>query len=65
MTPEQKAAYINSQSACALIEAMGMISENQQRVHRGESMAYTESAFTELIDKYGIGPNGVMHTLRD
>jgi len=59
MTPEQKAAFVNSQVACALIEAMGMKAENQQRTHLGQSIAYGEEAFAALIEKYGIHHNAV------
>ena len=48
MTEEQKAAYVNSQSICALIEAMGMTAENYQRVCRGESVAYIEADFVAM-----------------
>jgi len=44
-TPEERAAYVISQSVCALIEAMGMVAENKQREHRGESMAYDACSF--------------------
>lgn len=33
----------------ALIEAMGMHAENQQRAHNGYSMAYTYDAFMGII----------------
>ena len=60
MNENQQAAFIVSQSASALIEAMGMVAENEQRKHRGESIAYPEAAFTALIDRYGIGHNAVL-----
>lgn len=60
MTPEMKAALVQSQSACALIEAAGMQAENQQRLLSGQSVAYAEEAFNKLIDKYGIGQNTVI-----
>lgn len=59
MTNEQKAAYVNSQTACAMIEAMGMQAENQQRERQGYSMAYGDKAFFDLIEKYGIHHNAV------
>lgn len=65
MTPEQKAAYVNSQSACALIEAMGMAAENQYRERRGESVAYREESFLTLIERYGISHNAVSVFTRD
>ncbi len=57
--------YIQSQIACALIEALGMISLNMQRQSLGQAMAYEDVAFKSLIDKYGIHHNAVMEALRD
>ena len=62
MTPEQKAAMVNAQVACAQIEAASMVAENMRRQHRGEAMAYNEKDFMGLIDKYGLGWNTV-HTI--
>lgn len=39
MTPEQQAAYIMSQSACAMAEIAGMQAENQHRISQGYSIA--------------------------
>ena len=63
MTNEQRAAYVMSQSACALIEAMGMQAENKQRETLGQSMAYDEQAFLDAITRNGIYHNAVMSTL--
>ena len=60
MIPEQQAAYVFSQSASALIEAMGMISENMDRARKGETQAWHDSEFNNLIDKYGIHHNAVL-----
>ena len=60
MTTEEKVAFINSQIACANIEAMGMVAENMQRASLGHSMAYDDSAFAALIDQYGISHNAVL-----
>lgn len=43
-----------------LVKAMGMFSENMQRQHRGESMAYVEDDFDKLIDQTGVHHNGVL-----
>ena len=64
MTNEQKAAYIQSQAACALIEAMGMQALNMQRERQGYSMAYDDEAFFKLIEKYGIHHNAVLGSLQ-
>ena len=65
MTPEQRAAYIQAQSTCAMIEAMGMQALNMQREQQGYSMAYDDEAFFKLIDKYGIGHNAVLNFVRE
>jgi hypothetical protein len=57
------AAYLNSQVACAMIEAMGMQAENEQRKANGLSMAYVEKDFIALIDRYGLGTNSVISLL--
>ena len=65
MTPEQKAAYIQAQAACAMAEIAGMQAENMQREHRGESMAYVEDDFVEIPNKYGIHTNAVIVFFHD
>lgn len=65
MTPEQKAAYVNAQAVSALIEAIGMAAENQQRAQAGLSLAYPESSFTALIEKYDIHHNALCSFFRD
>ena len=65
MTLEERAAYINSQVACALIEMEGMKAENMQRAHLGQSMAYSDTSFIALIERYGIGYNAVLSYLTD
>jgi len=60
MTEEQKAAYVNAQATAALIEAMGMAAENMQREQHGQSIAYNEKAFQDVIEKWGIHHNAVI-----
>lgn len=60
MTSEQQAAYIQSQTACALIEAAGMTALNMQRQVLGHSMAYDDGDFIALIEQYHIHHNGVL-----
>lgn len=55
-----KAAQLIANSSAALIEAMGMMSENIDRVNRGESLAYTEDFFMKLIEDNGITYNDVI-----
>lgn len=60
MTDEQKAAYVYSQATAALIEAMGMVAENQLRDSKGEAQAYGEKSFFELPYTYNLYHNSVV-----
>lgn len=62
---EDRGAYLISQVGCALITAMGMQAENDQRKHRGESMAYTYDDFQKVILEHGIGTNDAILFLRE
>ena len=55
-----EAAKLIASSSAALIEAMGMMSENIERANRGESLAYTEEAFNKVVMNNGIDYNSVM-----
>jgi hypothetical protein len=55
-----EAAKLIADSSAALIEAMGMMSENIERANRGESLAYTEEAFNKVVMNNGIDYNSVM-----
>ena len=65
MDQQSRIALINAQSTAAMIEAMGMVAENQQREIEGKSMAYVEQDFQNLIGIYGIRYNDVVEYLRD
>lgn len=55
-----EAAKLIANSSAALIEAMGMMSENIERANRGEFLAYTEDQFMRLIQDNGITYNDVI-----
>lgn len=55
-----EAAKLIANSSAALIEAMGMMSENIERANRGESLAYTEEAFNKVVMNNGIDYNSVI-----
>ena len=55
-----EAAKLIVNSSAALIEAMGMMSENIERANRGESLAYTEEAFNKVVMNNGIDYNSVV-----
>ncbi len=43
----------------AEIEMQAMIAENKQREALGQSMAYTEKSFMDLINRYSIHANAI------
>ena len=55
-----EAAKLIANSSAALIEAMGMMSENIERANRGESLAYIEEAFNKVVMNNGIDYDSVM-----
>lgn len=55
-----EAAKLIANSSAALIEAIGMMSENIERANRGESLAYTEDQFMKVIRDNGIAYNDVI-----
>jgi len=57
------AAYVFSQSIAALARINGMIALNEYRKMRGETIAYDEGAFEEVIQDFGLFHNEVINTL--
>ena len=60
MHQEEKPAYLMAMVVCAMADIAGMQAANQERIHRGESLAYPEEAFAAVADKYGIHHNAVL-----
>lgn len=60
MTPEQKAAFIIAQSACAMAEIAGMQAENESRIANGLTPAYTERDFIAVTERNVVGHNAVV-----
>ena len=54
-----EAAKLIANSSAALIQAIGMMSENIERANRGESLAYTEDQFMRLIQDKGVDMKNV------
>ena len=65
MTEEQKASYVNAMSIGAMIKALGMLADNQQRAQRGESLAWTGADFDALINVEGIHHNAVLQIFHE
>ena len=59
MNENQRAAYVMSQVACALIRMEGMKADNLQRTANCESPAYVQSDFEDLLQEFCIGHNDV------
>ena len=65
MTPEQKAAFIMAQAACAIAEIAGMQAENQHRANNGDSVRYGEEAFQGVTARFVIAHNDVISFFRE
>jgi len=65
MEDMSKAAFILSQSVAALAKIEGMKAENMQREALGQSMAYSDDAFFNVIQEYGIDHNSVIAYLNN
>ena len=59
----RKLIYHQTINTQALVRVMGMMAENMQRQVLGQSMAYTENDFTNMIDELGIHHNAVLESL--
>jgi hypothetical protein len=46
--------------AACFVEALGMQAENQDRIQKGKTIAYSKEAFDALIEKHGIHHNAVL-----
>ena len=57
-------AYIIAMAVGGLIEAMGMYSENQHRLQRGETIAYNDEAFIKLMEDRGLYHNAILSNMR-
>lgn len=60
----QQVAFLQSQTACALIEAEGMKAENAHWAYLEQGPAYREADFKALVEKWGIHHNAALTTLR-
>jgi len=63
-TEAGRAAFVVSQSVCAMVKAMGMFAVNQDAIVRGETIVYDDAAFSDLIGDYGLGSNTVIFELQ-
>ena len=58
-------AYVISQAAAAVIEALGMQAENLHRQAQGYAMAYAEMAFQAVIAPYDLEAATVRRLLQE
>lgn len=65
MDEAARIALLNSQTACALIEAAGMLVHDLNRIQNfGGSGIYTEEAYQNVINRNNIHWNGSMGLLQ-
>lgn len=59
------AAFLQSQIACAMIEMESMKAANTYAVARDRPQPFSMKDIKDLIDKYQIGHNSALDTLRN
>lgn len=64
LTKEQAAAFLFSQTACALAEIESMKAANFGCVLRGIPLTYGEAEFQSVPDHFGIGHNAAVTLLQ-
>ena len=64
MNPEQAAAFLMSQTVCALAEIEGMKADNTILELRQEYPTHTMDDFIRVTTKYGIDHNSAIMALR-
>ena len=60
MTDEQRIVYLEGILLQARITLESMLTANAERIHRGESLAYNQTAILGLIDEFGIHHNALI-----
>lgn len=65
MTPEQAAAFVNAQTACALAEIEGMRAANAIAVLNEKPMPYGYNEFSAVPSRFGIEHNTVLQLFED
>jgi len=63
MTEEQNIVYTQGMLLQARIELEAMLTANQERIHRDETLAYGEDAIRDLIERYGVHHNALITNL--
>lgn len=64
MTPEQKAAFVNAQAICAMIERAAMTWDNNAEIDAKRPVKWRHADFMNLQHKYLIGHNAVLDFFR-
>jgi hypothetical protein len=64
MTPEQTAAYVIAQSACAAAEIAAMQAQDRAWLAAGHG-TYSDLDYRGVIDRFCIGHNAVLQCFQD
>jgi hypothetical protein len=68
MTPEQAAAFVIAQAACATAEVAAMQRTNDDHLRATPNAVfppYSADDFRAVADRFGIGHNSVLQTFQD
>lgn len=64
MTPEQSAAFVIAQAACAMAEIAGMQAMDRAWLAQGHN-TYNDIDYQSVIEKYCIGHNATLQCFQD
>lgn len=65
MTPEQAAAFVMGQAACASAELLSMVAANALDAQAGRPPSHSPSDFAAVPDRYTVGHNAVLTLFQD
>jgi len=60
MSEEMKAAKLQARAACAMIEAMGMVAQNEVCTWAGQGVQFCRPDFMRVLEKYDLDDEAVI-----
>lgn len=64
MTPEQAAAFVIAQAACAMTEVAAMLAEDRLAAIQGHN-CHLGNEYRAVIEQYTVGHNAVLQLFQD
>lgn len=65
MTPEQAAAFVIAQAACAQVRCFAMQTQNFMDARTNKPLTWQPKDFDDLLNRFYINHNAVLHIFQD